>query len=376
MNLPGVQGAVSIMTVHKAKGLEFPVVFLPGMNQQPRSVTTGPPVIIEERAGSVRMAARGGGNPVYADLWEREKEELRREHQRLLYVAMTRARDHLVMIGTIENGNRPYRQNAWLSSLHEAVPAAEMNDGTGHRLIEYTLPDGHARVVPADRAAVPGMRPAEPLRETVIDADEVIANIAPIPPSKSPEWKRATDLLSSEKEWSLEQPALQEGRILSPLIRGTVFHRCLEEYSRTGAFDLDAVLAGFPEVLSLDREMRDRFAAEAGAVLRSITESNELSWIFEPRPASYSELPFLFRSGNDIVSGAIDRVVVRGHTGYVIDYKATIIRSDDDLQSWIDHYRPQVRVYCEAVKALFRLGSVEGYLLFLDSGRLAPTVKI
>ena len=42
MNLPGFQGAVSIMTVHKAKGLEFPIVFLPGMNQQPRSVSTGP----------------------------------------------------------------------------------------------------------------------------------------------------------------------------------------------------------------------------------------------------------------------------------------------------------------------------------------------
>ncbi|HWR72089.1 MAG TPA: UvrD-helicase domain-containing protein, partial [Nitrospirota bacterium] len=41
MYLPGFQGAVSIMTVHKAKGLEFPVVFLPGMNQQARSITNG-----------------------------------------------------------------------------------------------------------------------------------------------------------------------------------------------------------------------------------------------------------------------------------------------------------------------------------------------
>jgi len=39
-------------------------------------------------------------------------------------------------------------------------------------------------------------------------------------------------------------------------------------------------------------------------------------------------------------------------------------------------YRPQVRIYCEAAKELFGLATVEGYLLFLDSSRLAMTVKI
>jgi len=375
MTLPGVQGAVSIMTVHKAKGLEFPVVFLPGMNQQPRSVTTGPPVIIEDRGGSVRMAAKSGDNPVYAELWEREKEELRREHQRLLYVAMTRARDHLVMIGTIESGYKPFKQNSWLSSLHEAIPPAEAKAGPGPFLVEYALPDGRAQVVPADRAALGRTGPAEPPQETVIDADAVIANIAPIPPSKAPEWKRATDFLSQEKEWTFEQPVVQEGKALSPLIRGSVLHRCLEEYAKTGAVDLETVLAGFPEVLSLDREARGQFAEDAGMVLRSITESKELSWIFEQRPISYSELPFLYHKGNDIVSGVIDRVIIRDGIGYVVDYKAIAVGKDEALQSWIDHYRPQVRVYCEAVKELFKIERVEGYLLFLDSARLALTVK-
>jgi len=42
----------------------------------------------------------------------------------------------------------------------------------------------------------------------------------------------------------------------------------------------------------------------------------------------------------------------------------------------MDHYRPQIRIYCEAVKEMFRLDAVEGYLLFVDSERLALTVKI
>ena len=376
MTLPGVQGAVSIMTVHKAKGLEFPVVILPSMNQQPRSVTTGPPVIIDDRGGRLLIAAKGGGNPVYADLWEREKEELRREHQRLLYVAMTRARDHLVMIGALENKSRPFRQNSWLSSLHEAFPAADVEAGASPRLIEHVLPDGKARTIPFDQAALGETPPAEQPREHEVDMEAFIDNIAPIPPSKAPEWKRATDLLSQEKERTLEQPSPQEGKALSPLTRGSVLHRCLEEYAKNRTVDLDAVLAGFPEVLSLDQEARMRFVEEAGMVLRSITGSEDLSWIFEQRSDSYSELPFLYRKGNDIISGIIDRVVVKDGIAYIIDYKAISVANDEALQNWIDHYRPQIRVYCEAVGELFKIERIKGYLLFLDSARLALTVKI
>jgi ATP-dependent exoDNAse (exonuclease V) beta subunit len=111
MNLPGVQGAVSIMTVHKAKGLEFPIVFLPGMNQQPRSITSGPLVLVDGDGGA-RMAVRNAANPLYDELWGREREELQREHQRLLYVAMTRARDHLVMIRTLADGKASSRSVA------------------------------------------------------------------------------------------------------------------------------------------------------------------------------------------------------------------------------------------------------------------------
>ncbi len=55
----------------------------------------------------------------------------------------------------------------------------------------------------------------------------------------------------------------------------------------------------------------------------------------------------------------------------MIDYKAILIENDDALKSWQDHYRPQIEIYCEAVKDIFALQNVEGYLLFLDSMTLA-----
>ena len=375
MNLPGSRGAVSIMTVHKAKGLEFAVVFLPGMNQQPRSVTAGPLAIVEDRDGIVRMAVKDKESTLYGEMWEREQEELRREHQRLLYVAMTRARDHLVMLGTLENGNKPFKQSSWLSWLHQAMPAPEITIEPASRLVEYSCPGWKARMLPADAPAA-GSRPREQKKARTIDADRVLANISSIPASRSPEWKKATDYLIQEKEWSLEQAPAPGSGPVPPLIRGSIVHRCLEEYAKTGSCDCAAVAGEFPEVRALRGEERERFLAVVEPVIHSVTGSEELAWIFHRQPTAYSELPFLYRKGNEIVSGIMDRVIVKEGRGYVVDYKAIAIENDETLQSWIDHYRPQVRVYCEAVKEMFRLDAVEGYLLFVDSRRLALTVKI
>jgi ATP-dependent exoDNAse (exonuclease V) beta subunit len=371
MNIPGDSSAVSIMTVHKAKGLEFPVVFLPGMNQQPRSVTTGPPAIVEEVAGGARMALKDESDPVYAELWERERDELRREHERLLYVAMTRARDHLIMLGTIENGKTPYRRNGWLSMLHQAVPMAGRAADAVPVVVEYAYPHWKPEIRPGAAA-----RTEEPVRpgtgkRVMIDAEQVKANIAPLAASRTPEWKKATDLLAPEMAWSPEQPALREERPLPPLVRGSILHRCIEEHGRSGTCDLSAVLAGFPEFLSLDPDARDRFAAETRSVLEPLFSNAELAWIFHPRPGAYSELPFLLRRKQEIISGVIDRLVIRDGRGYVIDFKAIQAGDDSELQPWIEHYRPQLGIYCEAAKEMFRLESVEGYLFFLDSGRLA-----
>ncbi|MHB8844543.1 MAG: UvrD-helicase domain-containing protein [Nitrospirota bacterium] len=383
MNLPGDQGAVSIMTVHKAKGLEFPVVFLPGMNQQTRSLKSGPSVIVEAgKKGQMRMAGPDRENPVYEDLWEREQAELRQEHQRLLYVAMTRACDHLVMTGTLAGGRRSGQQpgaspNTWLQYLHTAIPGLDRQAGdTVGPIISFTYPDWRPQTLQEDRQAAPGPGTGEQEQSMVIDPATVIGNISPLPHSKSAPWKKATDFLQPLRQQTAEQDLPRETECLSPLTRGSFFHRCLELASTTGSFDLAQVTHEFPEVLALTADERVRFLTEADEVLRAVIGNDELAWIFKQQPGAYSELPFLYRRENEIISGVIDRLIVKENTGYVIDYKSISVTNDEVLQSWIDHYRPQIRIYCEAAREMFRLEHVEGYLLFLDSARLAMIVKM
>jgi len=377
MNLPGLQGSVSIMTVHKAKGLEYPVVFLPGMNQQPRSLLSGPLAIIEDAGGRVQMAVRDTVNPVYDELWQREHKERLHEHQRLFYVAMTRARDHLVMIGTLYDGKAPIKQNTWLDYLHRTIPMFQTNgDGRDARIVNYAYPVWQAQIIPAARTGQPSPR-QEMKGGPEIDVNAILDNLSPLQRSESPEWKKATDFIAQDKEDSIEELFIQsETRTVSPLTRGSILHRCLEQFTKTGEYDLDRIITEYPDILACDNEIMQSFIADVNAVLRAVLGKNELQWIFERHADAYSEIPFLYKRGNSLVSGIIDRLVIKEGKGFVIDYKAILIENDTALASWKDHYRPQIQIYCEAVKEIFGLRIVEGSLLFLDSLRLELTTKV
>ena len=376
MNLPGFAGSVSIMTVHKAKGLEYPILFLPGMNQQPRSLSSGPLAVIEDQKGTVRLAFKDSG-PLYQELWDREQEELLREHQRLLYVAMTRARDHLVMIGKLNDGGRAVKQNSWLSYLHQAAPRPLFGAGAqaGPVMTVYAYPAPCAartvKVVPGGEGRTDDTE-ARPL-----DLPVLIANLSPIERSLSPEWKKATGFIRHDTEASPETlvPHAGPGGV-SPLTRGTVLHRCLEEFTKTGEYDAARMMEEHEDILVLPPARRDMFIEDAQQVLQRVLNNREHAWIFEPAPRSYSELPFLHKKGNTLVSGVIDRVIIRENEGFVIDYKAILIGDDEAHAAWLAHYRPQVQVYCEAVKEIFALRAVTGYLLFLDSNMLSLCVPL
>jgi double-strand break repair helicase AddA len=379
MNLPGFQGSVRILTVHKAKGLEFPIVFLPGMNQAARALTSGPAALISESGGVPRVAIKDANNPVYDDLWNGdsgEREEIKREQQRLLYVAMTRARDHLVMLGTLGNNRTPVKQNTWLDYLHATSPqplfGSPVDGPAGVRFYSYPVSAQLPRITGTTASAPRCTGGAAQVESEQVDVQRVLDSIAPLPRSDALEWKRATDFIEWEESDATGTRGLSSGDgIVSPLIRGSALHRCLEEYTQNGSYDIDRIAAEYPDILALGRDGQNTVKVDISAVMRSILENDALAWIFERHPAAYSELPFLYRKGHSLVSGIIDRVVIKDGKGFVIDYKSIVLDHDKTLDDWKEQYRPQLDIYCEAVKEIFQPERVEGYLLFLDSNLLA-----
>ncbi|RPJ73176.1 MAG: hypothetical protein EHM24_08405, partial [Acidobacteria bacterium] len=130
-------GAVNLMTVHAAKGLEFPVVFLVNLGRGTGG--GGDPILIVADPETRRPLVSVGG--ALQDAEEAARARDREETKRLLYVAVTRARERLYLAGVVREG----RFAAGRGSLAEVLPATFQKTFAAASVsdrIEWVGPDG------------------------------------------------------------------------------------------------------------------------------------------------------------------------------------------------------------------------------------------
>ncbi len=157
---------VMIMTVHASKGLEFPVVVVPGLGAPPPSVN--PSVAIRRVAGEWDLACRVTSPTAkvrkrvrpgrYNQLEQVREVEEDAESLRLLYVACTRARDHLILLGS-DVERDPDSRDTWMDAInrHHGQPA--------------TSSDGLAVRTADDVTSTPLPRAGQPLPPTLPGPD-------------------------------------------------------------------------------------------------------------------------------------------------------------------------------------------------------------
>ena len=124
---------VRIMTVHGAKGLEAPIVFLPDMCRAPRKTTVNQSALVPlaEKSGLLWRAGSASMSDFGAQKDALDFETRQREHKRLLYVAMTRARDQLYLCGFLRARGKNIPAGSWYEMAQKAMAdfCAEPKDG-------------------------------------------------------------------------------------------------------------------------------------------------------------------------------------------------------------------------------------------------------
>jgi ATP-dependent helicase/nuclease subunit A len=191
--------AVRLMTIHAAKGLEFPVVCLADLGRQPNTQT--PDLLVDgERVGLRLVRLDGAGSSAaldYEQLSQERRDREAEEEDRILYVAMTRARERLLLSGAVDFARWPVTRQAataisWLGPALSAQLPGLLADlpalvGAGDALV-HDLPVGGAystrvRVrlnTPASAETVLRLRSGAPTTPTTPTAPA-----APIAPAAS-----------------------------------------------------------------------------------------------------------------------------------------------------------------------------------------------
>jgi ATP-dependent helicase/nuclease subunit A len=372
---------VRVMTVHGAKGLEAPIVFLPDTCSTRSGRWPGNLLAWaepERAAGLPRFLwpVRGTG-AVAAVEAARQAERLADKHEldRLLYVALTRARDRLYVAGF--EGTRDAPADCWYhlirQGLAEDLEATDAGDPRRVWRLESaqtvkpesaTAPPGPATtmaVLPAwsQRPAPEPTRLAQPLRPS---------QLAPLEPKST--HRRGAIARPSRPLSAVPPPQawLEDHRFL----RGTLTHALLEHLPEIEAAHRRAAAEAFlaSRAPRLAPALRAKIAAETLAVLNH----PELAPLFGPH--SRAEVPIVAslarpdgRGPPLRLAGTIDRLVETPDRVLIVDYK-TNRPPPRDVTEVAETYLLQLAAYRLAVAAIFPALPVKAFLLWTDGARI------
>lgn len=357
----GGQDEVRVMTVHGAKGLQAPIVFLPDTVQVPERMS---PLFWLDDAFPV-WVPKPGIHPASVEAARAlTKQRMEEEYRRLLYVAMTRAEDRLYVCGW--EGRKAAPPGNWHALVREglagcAVPfdfdntalvGAQGWNGTGLRLLGRQ--EAKAR---DDNAFL-----ARPRGEAVLP----LWAKAPPPPEPRPAHPLAPSLPAGE-EPATRSPL--DGAPFNPagFQRGLLIHRLLQLLP-----DLDPSRRREAAAAYLSRPLHGLTPVQQAEILAEtlgVLEDPDLAGLFGPD--SEAEVPITGLVGDYAVSGRIDRIVVRPDEVLIVDYKT--LRPAPACPENIPYiYLRQLAAYRATVQAIYPGRQVRCILLWTDGPRFMP----
>ena len=352
---------VRVMTVHGAKGLEAPVVILadtttPPQGWYPPRLLALPPQSAAPGAPARLLWAgpKAEDTGPMADARQTALAAARDEYRRLLYVAMTRARERLIVCGV--DGERKRAEGCWYDLVLDALEAdcarESADDGEGEVLRYRKTPEVPAAAEPAGKA--------------------------PAPPMALPDWLTSKAKAASPRARPITPSAfVEEPAPMEPfgpgsarqraILRGTVVHRLMQSLP-----NLAPERRGEAARRYLARQ-RDLSATEQDEIAGKV-----LALLADPRfaplfaPGSRAEVSIAGRLGEQPLSGQVDRLVVTPQEVLIADYKTNrpAPQSLAEAQSRHGSYVIQLALYRAVLMRLYPDRPVRAALLWTETPEL------
>jgi ATP-dependent helicase/nuclease subunit A len=371
------EGAVRLMTIHKAKGLEFPLVILADAARQPRKASQMA-YLLDETGLAFKFDQLEAAPLLYRLAQFHDSQQAEAEEKRLLYVALTRAKEKLLISGhSTQNRSGVWKADGWLGALTAAGGVnlgVALNDGQpveaatagGHPLRVWALPLENSATILVEPPVVEGWpESAEPpLYRSLLQ---------PAPDDGMPE---TTDSETAEtpRPWRatgerLRLPAEALGRLVHYAIQHWLFPAISEHQGQTEwlrLLETATFEAGLAEPAQRMEAMR------LAEILLVRLQQHPLWQEIDQAQERYHEVPYArFAAKNRLDTGYIDLLYRHQGEWQIVDFKTDNLHSATERQAAIEKYRPQMRRYAQAALDLLREPARVRLCFLDDEGKIS-----
>jgi ATP-dependent helicase/nuclease subunit A len=357
--------AVSLMTVHAAKGLEFPVVFI--VNLARGTGTRRPPIRVASGATVDDASVAVGDFQSSADEDQAARE--REETKRLVYVALTRARDRLYLSTALKDGQiKPGR-----GSLADVLPMSlqdRFNEARAAGSVSWSASSGVVHTMRVCPRVERGVAMSDDARAAVKDADAGSTEQDPAYDSRIPahdggrvDFEPVADsgVRRSSVAAAIGDSPFKASSPESPSSNrtiGTLVHRLLQREGLrddvTEEWIVDRMAASLRVDESLDRADEAELCVRAAGSYRAFVANPDVRELYRSGRALH-EVLFSLDVDGTVVHGAIDCLIVGERAVTVLEFKTGAPRPE---------HAAQADVYRRAAAALFPGTSVRARLVY------------
>jgi ATP-dependent helicase/nuclease subunit A len=350
---PEGSGSVTLMTIHKSKGLEFPIVVIPDLSRERKGPDSGD-ALIHRFYGMAACCCNERGErekpSIYQAIRAAMDKKDKAEQARILYVALTRARDWLLL-----GGNPKPAESSLMSKFNFAFDVTEKPDG-----FVMDGPGWSGRVFrkPPERKSVAKTVPSE----AVIDWGRIAKHAEPIViercKNKAFSVSSILDAFGGEHdEWDAPIDAAHPNLAT---LRGSLVHRLFELWPLgNNELDIDELINSFLPVECRDPRLREMMFGrlrEAGGLFAA----SRIGRLMNEAKVVERETPFLLRVGDGMIIGTIDALV---DTEIIVDYK-----TGRQSQEKLERYGKQLQLYAAASRVLLGRRPLSAYVYYADTG--------